>query len=215
MRHANESQLAVLQLVRDHGNDAPYRIAQAYAWRGQPDEAFHWLDRAVVQRDGTLRDVSWNVPGWESADAERAQRYYADLKGLSAAKARVKIVEQLREYQTQLSTPMYYGNFFVGKLLELKHLGQGTFTDVGTTYKVIRRETLVSLLRHLDPAVNLEFNAHFLDRALTERIPIVECPITFHARVGASKGGNVNKRRAARVGFRMIIGLSFGWRWLR
>ena len=53
--------------------------------------------RAVIQADGTLRDVSWNAPGWESADAGRAQRYYADLKGLSAAKARAKIVEQLRE----------------------------------------------------------------------------------------------------------------------
>ena len=53
--------------------------------------------RAVIQPDGTLRDVTWNAPGWESADADRAQRYYADLKGLSAARARVKIVEQLRE----------------------------------------------------------------------------------------------------------------------
>jgi valyl-tRNA synthetase len=53
--------------------------------------------RAVIQTDGTLRDVSWNAPGWESADADRAQRYYADLKGLSAAKARARIVEQLRE----------------------------------------------------------------------------------------------------------------------
>src|SRR3954468_13639265 len=53
--------------------------------------------RAVIQPDGTLRDVSWNAPGWESADGDRAQRYYAELKGLSAAKARVKIVEQLRE----------------------------------------------------------------------------------------------------------------------
>jgi hypothetical protein len=126
-----------------------------------------------------------------------------------------RIVEQLREYHTQLSTPMYYGNFFVGKLLELKHLGQGTFTDVGTTYKVIRRPTLAALLPHLDPSINLEFNAHFLDRALTERIPIVECPITFHARVGVSKGGNINNRRASWVGLRMILGLSFGWRWLR
>ena len=53
--------------------------------------------RAVIQPDGTLRDVTWGAPGWESADADRAQRYYADLKGLSAAKARAKIVEQLRE----------------------------------------------------------------------------------------------------------------------
>ena len=53
--------------------------------------------RAVIQPDGTLRDVTWNAPGWESVDADRAERAYADLKGLSAAKARVKIVEQLRE----------------------------------------------------------------------------------------------------------------------
>lgn len=126
-----------------------------------------------------------------------------------------RIVEQLRAYRTQLSTGMYYGNFFVGKLLELKHFGQGTFTDVGTTYKMVRRAALEDLLPSLDPAVNLEFNAHFLDRALARRIPIVECPITFHPRVGESKGGNVNNWRAIRVGARMMFGLTFGWKWLR
>src|SRR3954465_6848604 len=53
--------------------------------------------RAIIQQDGTLRDVTWGAPGWESADAGRAQRLYGDLKGLNAAKARTKIVEQLRE----------------------------------------------------------------------------------------------------------------------
>ena len=50
-----------------------------------------------------------------------------------------RIVEQLRDRDTQLSTFIYYGNFAVGKLLELKHIGRGTFTDVGTTYKLPRR----------------------------------------------------------------------------
>jgi valyl-tRNA synthetase len=53
--------------------------------------------RAVIQADGTLRDVRWGVPGWESVDPERAQRYYAELVQLAAAKARAKIVEQLKE----------------------------------------------------------------------------------------------------------------------
>jgi hypothetical protein len=122
-----------------------------------------------------------------------------------------RIVEQLREYSTQLSTFMYYGNFFVGKLLELKHLGRGTFTDVGTTYKLIRRGSLERLMPLLNPAVNLEFNAHFLDTALSSGERVVECPITFHPRVGVSKGGNVNNQRALRVGLRMIAGLCFGW----
>lgn len=123
-----------------------------------------------------------------------------------------RIVEQLREYSTQLSTFMYYGNFAVGKLLELKHLGRGTFTDVGTTYKLARRESLTRLMPLLNPDINLEFNAHFLDTALTSGERLVECPITFHARVGVSKGGNVNNARALRVGLRMIWGLCFGWR---
>jgi valyl-tRNA synthetase len=53
--------------------------------------------RAVIQPDGTLREVPWGAQGWESADADRARRYYADLTGLTAAKARAKIVGQLRE----------------------------------------------------------------------------------------------------------------------
>jgi valyl-tRNA synthetase len=53
--------------------------------------------RAVIQADGTLRPIAWGAPGWESTDAERAQAHYDQLTRLSAAKARVRIVEQLKE----------------------------------------------------------------------------------------------------------------------
>jgi valyl-tRNA synthetase len=53
--------------------------------------------RAIIQADGTLRDVDWTAPGWASTDPARATRYYADLVRLSAKKAQAKIVEQLRE----------------------------------------------------------------------------------------------------------------------
>jgi len=122
-----------------------------------------------------------------------------------------RTAERLRARVTQLSTFMYYGNVFVGKLLEAKHLGRGTITDVGTTYKLCRRDALIRLMPYLDPSVNLEFNAHFLDVALDRGCDIVECPITFHARVGLSKGGNVNNRRALFVGLRMLYGIV--WRW--
>lgn len=122
-----------------------------------------------------------------------------------------RTVEPLRQYKTQLSTFMYYGNLFVGKLLEFKHLGRGTITDVGTTYKLCRRDALLHLLPKLNPAVNLEFNPHFLDTALKHELVLLECPITFHPRVGESKGGNVNNWRGFTVGTRMIAGLLFGW----
>lgn len=123
-----------------------------------------------------------------------------------------RTVETLREHETQLSTFMYYGNVFVGKLLEAKHLGRGTVTDVGTTYKLIRRDALERLLGMVNPAINLEFNAHFLDTALEKGFVLVECPITFHPRVGVSKGGNVNDWRGFTVGMKMIKGITFGWK---
>jgi len=145
---------------------------------------------------------------FRAADLEKLLAYidHADIVNGT------RIVEQLREYSTQLSTFMYYGNFFVGKMLEFKHLGRGTFSDVGTTYKLVRRNSLKRLMPLLNPAVNLEFNAHFLDTALASGEKLIECPITFHARVGVSKGGNVNNLRALRVGLRMMTGLCFGWR---
>jgi glycosyltransferase involved in cell wall biosynthesis len=122
-----------------------------------------------------------------------------------------RIVEQLRDKDTQLSTFMFYGNLFVAKLLEIKHLGKTTLTDVGTTYKLCRNDALRSLLPNLDKTVNLEFNPYFLDRALEYGFKVIECPITFHKRIGVSKGGNVNNAVAFKLGLRMIRGILIDW----
>jgi len=122
-----------------------------------------------------------------------------------------RIVEQLRNKNTQLSSFMYYGNFFAGKLLELKHISVGTFTDVGTTYKLCRNSALQKILPLLDNNINLEFNPYFIDTALKNGIQLVECPVTFHPRVGLSKGGNTNNWVAFKLGMKMIKGILFKW----
>ena len=53
--------------------------------------------RAIIQPNGTLRPIPWGDAGWESADRARAQGLYDQLAGLSASKARARIVEQLRD----------------------------------------------------------------------------------------------------------------------
>ena len=62
--------------------------------------------RAVIQADGTLRPVQWGATGWESADAARAQACYDQLTRLSAAKARTRIVEQLKESGDLVGDPL-------------------------------------------------------------------------------------------------------------
>lgn len=169
---------------------------------------FRCLSEAVKYDDTDFVVLCEGDRTFRSYDIEKLLAYipHADIVNGT------RIVEPLRHHVTQLSTFMYYGNLFVGKLLEAKHLGRGTITDVGTTYKLCRRDALMRLLPRLNPAVNLEFNAHFLDTALADGQVLLECPITFHQRVGVSKGGNVNNWRGFTVGLRMILGLLFGWK---
>jgi valyl-tRNA synthetase len=61
--------------------------------------------RAIIGVNGAFKPVTWGERGWESLDAARAQQHYDQLTGLSAAKARARIVEMLRESGDLLGEP--------------------------------------------------------------------------------------------------------------
>ena len=61
--------------------------------------------RAIIQADGTVKPVTWGTPGWESEDPSRAQGLYDAVVRLSAAKAKTKVVEQLRESGALIGEP--------------------------------------------------------------------------------------------------------------
>ena len=145
---------------------------------------------------------------FRAADIEKFLAYISHADVVNGS----RIVEQLQERDTQLSLYMHYGNLFAGKVLEMKHLGTVSLTDVGTTYKLCRNDSLRKLLPRLDPRINLEFNAYFLDRAMAADVRIIECPVAFYPRVGTSKGGNVNNRIATRLGLRMLLGIFVDWK---
>jgi glycosyltransferase involved in cell wall biosynthesis len=152
---------------------------------------YRCLEEGCRQQDTELTLLCEGDMTFRAYDIDKFMSYIPHAEIINGT----RIVEQLRERKTQLTTFMYYGNF----------------TDVGTTYKLCRNESLRRLLPLLNPAVNLEFNAHFLDVALHHGFHIVECPVTFHDRVGKSKGGNRSNWSAVKVGLGMIGGLIFGW----
>ncbi len=202
-------------VVSNNSTDATFALAQAAGaitfnemQPGYGRCVFRCLSEALAFDDTELIVLCEGDLTFRAADIDKLVAFAPHADIINGTRT----VERLRAYHTQLSTFMFYGNLFVGKLLEAKHIGRATLTDVGTTYKLCRREALVGLLGEVDPSVNLEFNAHFLDRALACGYDVVECPVTFHPRVGVSKGGNVNNGRALSVGLRMIRGIIFGWR---
>ena len=52
-RHS-DSDAALADLIAHDQDDAAYQVAEVYAYRGETDQAFAWLDRAYRQRDSGL-----------------------------------------------------------------------------------------------------------------------------------------------------------------
>ena len=78
--HAQQSQQALDQIIHDSAQFAAYQIAEIYAWRGEKDQAFQWLDRAYAQRDGGLTEVK-NDPLLASLRADpRYKSFLAKMK---------------------------------------------------------------------------------------------------------------------------------------
>jgi TolB-like protein/DNA-binding winged helix-turn-helix (wHTH) protein/Flp pilus assembly protein TadD len=55
-----ESDEALKKLIATHQDDAAYQIAEAYAFRGETEKAFQWMDRAIRQRDAGAPELQIN-----------------------------------------------------------------------------------------------------------------------------------------------------------
>jgi serine/threonine protein kinase/tetratricopeptide (TPR) repeat protein len=77
--HEKQSQLALKDLIAKHANDMAYQVGDVYAWRGDKDKAFEWLERAYQQRDSGLNGIAYDPL---LAGLESDPRYGALLKKL-------------------------------------------------------------------------------------------------------------------------------------
>ena len=128
---SNESLLSVTT-ARTIRWIAPWKQVQSHLTKSVRDTVhcvYRCLSEAAQWNDTELVALCEGDVTFRAADLDKFLAYIPHAEIVNGT----RIVEQLRDYDTQLSTFMYYGNFFVGKLLEAKHLGRGTFTDVGTT----------------------------------------------------------------------------------
>jgi hypothetical protein len=55
--HADESNYALNELIEKFGSKTPARIGTVYAWRGENDRAFQWLERGLAVRDHGLEGI--------------------------------------------------------------------------------------------------------------------------------------------------------------
>jgi tetratricopeptide (TPR) repeat protein len=75
-----ESETALARLVKERADVDAFMVAAVFAFRGESDEAMHWLERAYVQKDASLFSVKFE-PALKNLDKD--PRYKAFLRKMN------------------------------------------------------------------------------------------------------------------------------------
>lgn len=119
-----------------------------------------------------------------------------------------RVVRGLVAKDSQMDHFFTWGNMAVAMLLRLRYwdglfLGPAGLSDVGCTFRAIRRQPLERIISDLVVGGN-HFSPHMLLVALAHGISVVEIPIRFRRRVGESKGASRSIWKGLEVGVAMI-----------
>jgi hypothetical protein len=134
----------------------------------------------LAEGDGTFsgHDIAKMLPFLEDADLVVGNR----------------VTPGLIDSHSQMDTFFVWGNQLGAKFVQLRFwdwrfLGKVRLSDLGCTFRAMRREALAEIIDELDVGGN-HFSPHMLMVSLRKGHTIVEVPVTFWPRVGVSKGAN-------------------------
>jgi cellulose synthase/poly-beta-1,6-N-acetylglucosamine synthase-like glycosyltransferase len=119
-----------------------------------------------------------------------------------------RVTRGMVDTDSQMDYFFIWGNMAVAMLLRLRfwdsrHLGPAGLTDVGCTFRAIRRPALERILPDLAVGGN-HFSIHMLLVAMARGLSVIEIPIRLRRRVGQSKGASQSLLKGFQVGLVMI-----------
>jgi len=97
---------------------------------------------------------------------------------------------------------LHWGNFLLAKLIQIQFWGKCRLTDVGCTFRAIKRDALEKIINNLKvggPA----FSPEMIIWSLKKGLRIIEIPVRYRKRIGESKI-TANIRKSIRVGLQML-----------
>ena len=195
----NNSSDGTARLAQDGGARVVHESKQGYGYA---------CIRAL--REGALvqqADVVVLVEGDGTFAASDLAKFQAYI-GQADMVVGTRVVRSLVDDGSQMDYFFTWGNIAVGTLLRLRFwhsqfLGTASISDVGCTYRAIRRQALDRILPDLTVGAN-HFSPHMLLVALYRQLSIIEIPVTLHRRIGLSKGAGRSFWAGLEVGLVMI-----------
>jgi tetratricopeptide (TPR) repeat protein len=101
-----DSDGALTALIAVAEKDGPYNIAYVYAYRGEADKAFEWLDKAVAYGDGGLGEIVTDTLFDKSTPTRAGCRSCARSARTPETLAKIEFKVTLpKEWQAEAATP--------------------------------------------------------------------------------------------------------------
>jgi glycosyltransferase involved in cell wall biosynthesis len=136
---------------------------------------------------------------FSAADAKKLLAYIENADMVVGTRTVVEVLDP----DSQVDWFINWGNKFIARMLQIRYWGKVRLSDVGCTYRAVRRDALLRLLPKLKEGKNT-FSPHMIMKALENGLDVVEVPVTFRKRIGASKGIGNRKLKGLLEGFKMI-----------
>jgi glycosyltransferase involved in cell wall biosynthesis len=113
-----------------------------------------------------------------------------------------RLTRELTERNAKMDWFLTWGNLFIAKLIQLKFWGKTRLTDVGCTFRAIKKDALKKILNKFKVG-GPHFSPEMIIVALENNLKTVEIPVHYLARVGESKI-TANKWKSFKVGLKML-----------
>lgn len=113
-----------------------------------------------------------------------------------------RLTRELTERGAKMDWFLLYGNLFIAKLLQLRFWGKTRLTDVGCTFRAIKKEALKKIINQFEIGGS-HFSPEMIIVALKNGLKTVEIPVKYRVRIGESKI-TYNKWRSFLLGLKMI-----------
>lgn len=109
---------------------------------------------------------------------------------------------ELVEKGAKMDWFLHWGNIFLAKLIQVQFWGRVRLTDVGCTFRAIKRAALMQIVDKLNEGGSC-FSPEMIIQCLKFGLRSVEIPVKYLERTGQSKI-TVNKKKSFMVGLKMI-----------
>ncbi|HKV90452.1 MAG TPA: glycosyltransferase family 2 protein [Thermoplasmata archaeon] len=187
------------EVAREHGAIVITESQQGYGFA-----CIAGLRHALTQTDDPLVVLSEGDMTFFGNDVQKLVPYLADCDMVVGTRT----TRSLTRPGSQMDWFMIWGNIFLAVLIRLRYwdwdfLGRVQLTDVGCTFRAIRRDSLARIIDRLTVGT-YHFSPHMILVALQDGMNLTEAPVKFRPRMGESKGAGGSRTRAIQIGLAML-----------